>query len=229
MKALRSLGFFFNTLLIFLGVPLLGWGLRDIGGFFASDQRLGYAVVVVLLGLAIGYQGYENPEGIRGSRGEAGKRLKRQSVVRYALVLLLFGALCFLPFADRRSIGVMGEVGVLRWVGVVCFGLGAVLVFWSGIALGRLYSADVTVQEGHRLVTSGIYRTIRHPRYLGGLVYAFGLSFLFRSWIGLAVSLISVIVFILRIRDEEVFMQREFGEEWEAYCKYTWRLIPFIY
>jgi protein-S-isoprenylcysteine O-methyltransferase Ste14 len=229
MKGLRSLGFFINTLVIYLGAPLLGWGIDDLRGFFSLNQRLGYAVFIVALGLAVGYQAFDAPEGIRGSKGDEGKLVHRQSIIRVAVVLLLFGALIFLPFTDRRNIGVMVDSQAARWLGLVLFGLGMALVFWSGITLGRLYSAEVTTQKNHQLITSGLYRYIRHPRYLGALILAIGLSFLFRSWIGLAVSILFPSVLLSRIRDEEALMYEEFGQEWETYCKRSWRLIPFLY
>ena len=229
MKGLRSLGFFINTLLMYLGLPLLGWGFDDPWGFFSLSQRLGYAVLVVALGLAVGYQAFDAPEGIRGSKGKESKLVHRQSIIRVAGVLLLFAAFMFLPFADRRSIGVMSDGHAPRWVGLALFGLGSGLVFWSGIALGRLYSGEVTIQEDHRLITNGLYHYIRHPRYLGAELLAIGLSLVFRSWIGLIVSFAFLGVLLLRIRDEEALMHEEFEQEWEAYCKHSWRLIPFLY
>jgi protein-S-isoprenylcysteine O-methyltransferase Ste14 len=229
MKVLRSLGFLITTLVMFLGLPLLGWGFDDFYGFFSLHQRLGYAVVVLMLGFAAAYQAYDNPEGNRSGRGEKDKLVKRQSIVRYVVVFLLYAALFFLPYTDRRGIGLINDEHMIRWAGLICFAFGIVVVFWSGIALGRLYSAEVTLQKNHQLITSGPYRYIRHPRYLGGIVYAMGLSLLFRSWIGLVGVILALGVFMLRIRDEEALMQAEFGQAWESYCQRSWRLIPFIY
>ena len=229
MKALRSLGFFINTLVMYLGLPLLGWGVDDPRGFFSLSQRLGYAVLVVALGFAVGYQAYDAPEGIRGSKGKENKLVHRQSIIRMAMILLLFTALVFLSFADRRSIGVIKDGHAVRWVGLALFGLGSGLVFWSGVVLGRLYSGEVTIQEDHQLITDGLYHYVRHPRYLGAELLAIGLSLVFRSWIGLIVSFALLGVLSLRIRDEEAFMHREFEQEWEAYCRHSWRLIPFLY
>ena len=52
MRILRSLGFFIFTMLIYLGVPLVGWGLGDLQGFFSMEQRLCYALLVLALGVA---------------------------------------------------------------------------------------------------------------------------------------------------------------------------------
>ena len=229
MKYLRAVWFFLGTLGIYLVPPLLGWGIGDLGGFFSLYPRLGYAVLVGMLGLATGYQAVDTPEGVKGGKGEEDKRVRRQTVVKVVVILLMYGALAFMPFADRRNIGVMSEGQVARWPGLVLVGIGFALIFWSGFALGRFYSADVTIQRDHRLITTGPYRLIRHPRYLGAFLVAIGLSFLFRSWIGLVASVPFLGVLLFRIRDEESLLHREFGQEWEAYCRRSWRLIPYLY
>jgi len=229
MKFLRTILFFIATLLIYLGVALIGWGLGDLEGFFSSGPRLGYAVVVGMFSLAVGVQAYSSTEGIRGGKGEEGKFVFRQRLVRIGLVLSLYIALFFIPFFDRRDLVVFGDSGIARWLGVTLSALGFILVFWSGLALGRQYSADVTIQEGHHLITNSIYRYIRHPRYLGVIALSVGVSCIFRSWIGLVASLIFLVILLYRMKDEESLMHKEFGGEWEAYYKRSWRLIPYLY
>jgi protein-S-isoprenylcysteine O-methyltransferase Ste14 len=228
-KAGRAVIFFFATLLLYLGVTLLGWGLGDLAGYFALGQRTAYAIVVGLFSLAVGIQAYESTKGIRGGAGETGRRVGRQRIVKVVLVLSLYLALFFIPFFDRRGILVINNGFTLRWLGVVMAAIGYALIYWSGLALGRQYSADVTIQNEHQLVTGSIYRHIRHPRYLGVIALTVGFSCVFRSWIGLAASLAVLAALLFRIRDEETLMQEEFGAEWEAYCKTSWRLIPVIY
>jgi protein-S-isoprenylcysteine O-methyltransferase Ste14 len=229
MKFLRAVLFFIATGLLYLGVPLLGWGLGDLSGYFSNNPRLGYAVVVGLFSLAVGVQAYGSTEGIRGGKGEEGKLVFRQRILRIVLELSLYIALFFIPFFDRHGIGVFSEESLARWVGVVLSALGFSLVFWSGVALGRQYSADVTIQKDHHLITSGVYRFIRHPRYLGVIALSVGMSCTFRSWIGLIVSVFFIAALIYRISDEEATMHKEFGNNWEAYCTHSWRLIPYIY
>ena len=109
------------------------------------------------------------------------------------------------------------------------FWAGMLLVYLSGITLGRLYSKDVTIQENHKLVTSGVYSHIRHPRYLGGILSSIGLSLLFRSWAGGIGVVIFVILILIRIQDEEKLMHQEFGLLWESYCSKTWKMIPSFF
>jgi len=78
-------------------------------------------------------------------------------------------------------------------------------------------------------LTDGPYRFIRHPRYLGGVIQGIGLSLLFRSWIGLALTSVFLFIVLFRIQDEEALMREAFGAAWAQYCKKSWRLVPFLY
>jgi protein-S-isoprenylcysteine O-methyltransferase Ste14 len=228
-KILRAFIFFLATLLLYFGVVLLGWGIYDLNGYFSIPQRTGYAVVAGLFSLAVGLQAYSSTEGIRGSKGEESKFVYRQRIVRIGLVLSLYLALFFIPFFDRRGMLVFDDGSLARWVGVALSAFGFLLIFWSGLALGRQYSADVTIQTDHRLITNSIYHTIRHPRYLGIILLSTGFSLIFRSWIGLLASIVFLGVILYRIRSEEAVLHGEFGKEWETYCQCSWRLLPYIY
>jgi protein-S-isoprenylcysteine O-methyltransferase Ste14 len=229
MKLLRGFVYFLATLGMYLGVSLLGWGLGDLAGFFSSAPRAAYAAVAALFALAVGYQAIDDPEGISGGKGEKAKTVSRQTVLGGIMTSVLFAALFALPLAERDGFRVFGGGPAVRWVGAALSLAGYGLVFWSGRLLGRFYSAQVTLQEGHRLVTAGVYGAIRHPRYLGVLLLALGVALVFRSWIGLALFAVTLGFLLLRIHDEEAFMYREFGEEWETYCQRTRRLVPGVW
>jgi protein-S-isoprenylcysteine O-methyltransferase Ste14 len=229
MKVLRGLGVAAGTILLYLGLPLMGWGLGHLPGFFSSAERTAYSFVVGAFGLAVGYQAIDGPEGVEGGKGREEKLVRRQTVIGGIAVGLLFTCLFLLPYADRRSMLVMAEPRGLRWLGTPLAAFGYLLVYLSGLFLGKQYSAEVTVQEDHQLITNGPYRYIRHPRYLGVALLALGMSLIFRSWIGLGLTPVILALLLLRVRDEEALMQGEFKEQWEAYCRRTKRLLPFLY
>jgi len=155
--------------------------------------------------------------------------MPRQRIVRNLVVGFMYAALIFLPFADRRNIGTFSYGPVIRWLGLSLDAIGFIFIFWSGVSLGKYYSPDVTLQEDHHLIKDGLYRHIRHPRYLGALTLGFGMVLLFRSWIGFILLNPFTVVLLLRIRDEEAFMKEEFELEWKSYCTESWRLIPYIF
>ncbi len=203
-KYLTASRFLIGTLVIYLVPVLLGWGLGDLPGFFAGAPRAGYAVVVLALRLGGLYQALTTPEGIHGGKEETGQRVARQTVVKIVIILAMYAGLVLLPFANRRNLGVWSSGEALRWVGLLSVASGFGLVLWSGIALGRFYSADVTLQKDHRLITTGLYGVLRHPRYLGVLLTIGGMALLFRSWVGLLAFIPMLGVILFRIHDEEV-------------------------
>jgi protein-S-isoprenylcysteine O-methyltransferase Ste14 len=204
MKYLRGFGFFINTIILYLAIPLFGWGLDDLRGFFSSPPRLGYCAVICFVGLIVGFQAVIEPKGIHGSSGKKGKLIHSQRIIRIAVSLLLIFSLAFLPFSDRRNVAVMMVSATACWIGLILFTIGILFVLWSGISLGKFYSADVTIQDGHQLIMNDLYRYIRHPRYLGGILSGFGLSLLFRSWIGLFANTMTLsIPFCIPIDSDE--------------------------
>jgi protein-S-isoprenylcysteine O-methyltransferase Ste14 len=229
MKILRAFAFLLATIAIYLGVPLVGWGAADTTGFFSNAARAAYAGAILLFGVAIGIQAITQPEAFRGGKEEIGKRVPRQHAVRLVMVGALYLGLFSLSFADRQGLLVMADASMVRWAGVVLAALGCGMVFWSGVSLGKQYSQEVTLQEGHRLITHGAFGFVRHPRYLGVALLAVGLSLLFRSWPGLAISPLILGILLFRIHDEEKLMQQAFGQEWQDYARRTRRLIPFVY
>ncbi len=229
MRALRAGLIFLYTCLLYLGIPLLGWGLGDLRGFFAEGPRLLYSLAVVAFGIGVMWQTRHGMEGVRGGKGQAEKLVRKQSLVRYGMSLLLFASLALLPLADRRGLAVMSVGAPIRWIGAILSAAGLALVFWSGVALGRQYSPEVTIQQDHQLIATGPYRIVRHPRYLGVILMGGGVPLLFRSWIGPVLWLALLIVLVDRIRDEESLLHQEFGPAWEAYEKRSWRLIPYLY
>jgi hypothetical protein len=117
MKILRAVTFCAFTGLLYSDIPLLGWGLDDLAGYFSNAACMGYAVMVGLFSLAAGLQAFNSTEGIRGRKGEADKFVFRQRIVRVVLVLSLYIALFFIPLFDRHAIGVFDDESLVRWLG----------------------------------------------------------------------------------------------------------------
>ena len=70
---------------------------------------------------------------------------------------------------------------------------------------------------------------MRNPSYLGLLVNSLGWGLAFRSWIGVALTILTVIPLVARMRAEERLLHSAFGAEYDAYRARTFRLIPGVY
>jgi protein-S-isoprenylcysteine O-methyltransferase Ste14 len=210
---------------IFVGLPLVGWGLTDIQGFLDNPARVGYVVLVVLLQLFVVIR---LPE-VGSRRSQRKKILPRERLTLVPLQVLPLAIVIAAPYSDRRDIAVLGQVEAIRYFGLALFALGFSGMHWAEASLDKQFSVYVTLQEDHKLVTDGVYRYLRHPRYLGIITFTTGISLVFRSWLALLLVAALILVLLWRIRGEEALMHRVFGAEWEAYSQRSWRLIPFVY
>jgi protein-S-isoprenylcysteine O-methyltransferase Ste14 len=80
-----------------------------------------------------------------------------------------------------------------------------------------------------RLVTTGIYRYIRHPLYSSLLFLAWGTFFKDINLISGALGLISTVFLVATARADEVECIRYFGSEYEEYRKRTKMFIPYLF
>ncbi|MFQ5778402.1 MAG: methyltransferase family protein [Terriglobia bacterium] len=223
MSKKATLGLLAQTLLAF-GLLFLGWGLDDLGGFFAHPARAGL-VVVAMLGVVVALVMRLDIQVFRRGKRPVG----RQRFILVGVILIALFMVVFLAYGDRRSVLTFEGADILRYLGLAFYAGGNVLAFLALRALGRQYSGFVTLQEEHKLVQTGIYGVIRHPIYLRALLVALGLPLLFRSWLVL-LFLALVIVFVsVRIRQEEKLLAEEFGAEFAAYRRRTWRLVPYLF
>lgn len=115
------------------------------------------------------------------------------------------------------------------WVGAAAFA-GAIFMLWRSHAdLGRNWSATLCVTGQHSLVTTGVYRRIRHPMYTAHLLWAIAQGLLLSNWLaGWAFLVLSVPLYVIRIPKEEQMMLAHFGEEYRQYMGRTGRLIPRV-
>ena len=143
-----------------------------------------------------------------------------------ALVALVLGP----PWEYAHFSGPIPRDGPLAWLGLAVFAGGIALQVAAFRALGSLYTSRLGMQPGHRLVTGGPYRWVRHPGYLSNIVCLAGMGLALSSLIGLGLALLVVPLIVQRIGSEEEMLAAEFGAEYERYRRQTrWRLLPLLY
>src|SRR6266852_3345285 len=114
--------------------------------------------------------------------------------------------------------------------GVVCFVIGLWLFYRSHADLGTNWSLSLEVREGHRLITHGVYRGVRHPMYSALALYSVGQALVIPNWVAGPSNFVAfTVLFALRIGAEERMMAQQFGIEYAAYTARTKRLIPHVW
>jgi len=96
---------------------------------------------------------------------------------------------------------------VFFWTGLTLFLAGEALRVWCIRALGSAWNARASVDPGLRVVSTGPYRWVRHPNYLGVLLELVGLSLAGGAWLTLAALLpLHLIVLTRRMRGEDALL-----------------------
>jgi protein-S-isoprenylcysteine O-methyltransferase Ste14 len=114
--------------------------------------------------------------------------------------------------------------------GSLLVALGLWLFHRSHADLGTNWSVTLEIRDSHRLVTTGVYRHVRHPMYSAQLLYGLGQMMTVPNWIvGPSYLVAMLLMCAMRLGPEEKLMDGHFGEEYEAYTSQTKRLIPGVW
>jgi protein-S-isoprenylcysteine O-methyltransferase Ste14 len=106
---------------------------------------------------------------------------------------------------------------------------GAVLVLRSRAELGSAWSLLPKADRDAGLITTGPYRLVRHPIYLGLTVLAAGNALGFGSGLAFLVVLCAIVpTFVWRARAEELQLSRTFGERFAVYRQRTKMIVPHL-
>lgn len=118
----------------------------------------------------------------------------------------------------------------LRVLGGILFIGGYFLVLWA-MYTNKYFSQVVRIQEerGHRAVTEGPYRIIRHPGYLGMTSSFLGAVFLLDSLYGLVCFALYLALIIARTRLEDRTLQAELMGYPEYASRTRYRLLPGVW
>ena len=114
----------------------------------------------------------------------------------------------------------------LQWLGIIVAIPPIFYLIWVHRHLDTQWSIALELQEDHKLITSGPYKRIRHPMYLGIFVYTIGLILISSDLLVLLFFGFSIWVNYRRIPDEEQMMIEEFGDDYLEYMKQTGKLLP---
>jgi protein-S-isoprenylcysteine O-methyltransferase Ste14 len=113
-------------------------------------------------------------------------------------------------------------------LGGVMMVVGAVLLAFGLVGLGRNLTPLPYPKDGATLVDTGAYGLVRHPMYGGGVLLGLGWALYVYGWLTLA-YVIALFVFLdVKSRREEKWLAERFPK-YSAYQQRVRKLIPFVY
>lgn len=90
-------------------------------------------------------------------------------------------------------------------------------------------SRTIEVQENQTVIDTGLYGIVRHPMYTATLLMFLSMPLILGSLYSLAVFLSYPFIIVLRIKKEEVLLEKELDGYQEYKQKVKYRLIPFVW
>ena len=161
---------------------------------------------------------------------------KFRETAGYALGFILFVVL--LPVIMWLCSGRPALAGESRLAPVVIAAVlmlaGLLLSIWAIVYMRRVGDGNPMDAFGHEvaprtrhLMTGGPYRLSRNPMLTGTLTYLAGFLVWFWTWQAVLVWVIFFAIMFIQVLTEEHRLRKDFGDEYEAYCRRTGRFLPF--
>ena len=162
-------------------------------------------------------------------RMQAGPTAETRPLQRILItvVFISFPAMFVISALDHRfgwsavpaSVSVIGDV-------LVAIGLGLSMLV---IVQNSYAAANVTVEAGQQLVSTGLYGLVRHPMYTGNVFLMLGIPLALGSYWGLLLFIPGLAVLVLRIRDEEDLLTHELSGYRDYTQRVHYRLLPYAW
>jgi protein-S-isoprenylcysteine O-methyltransferase Ste14 len=192
------------------------------------DSRLGaqipYYVVIgiwILLELRVRLRSRLNHQGARLERGSL--------LVVIASIYAGLGA--GFELAEKvQSAAIVDARWLLFVVGMVLMCAGIVIRQWAVALLGELFTIDVRVHPGQRVVERGPYRWVRHPSYTGLIMTFVGIGLALGNWAALLVlAVLPTAGLVVRIRFEERALLAGLGEPYRRFAAGRPHVFPGVW
>ena len=90
-------------------------------------------------------------------------------------------------------------------------------------------SRTIKVEEGQKVVDTGLYGIVRHPMYMATILLFEMIPLVLGSWYALIVFAVYPILMAVRIKDEEALLSKELPGYPEYMEKVKYRMIPFVW
>ena len=140
----------------------------------------------------------------------------RNNILNYATLILVMVAIPILIGIYFRSGAV---VNGYSYAGLALMIPSLILFAMARIQLGSSFQVSA---KANKLVTTGLYKKLRHPIYLFGLIFMVGVIIFFQKFIFLIVLVVLIFLQMKRIKNEEKVLGEKFGDQYIQYKKGTW-------
>lgn len=167
----------------------------------------------------------KNPKLLK-SRLDAKEKQKEQNIV-IKLSGLMFIAGFIIAGLDFRY-SWLKLPSFISYIAIALFLLSYIM--WAEVLRENTFlSRTIKVTENQKVIDTGLYGIVRHPMYSATLILFLSMPLVLGSLISFFVFLLYPILIIVRIINEEKFLEKELNGYIDYKKKVKYRLIPFIW
>lgn len=170
------------------------------------------------------------PPDLISERGRKKENVEKWDRLISGLIMIPWLALYIVAGLDIRF-GWSPEFALwIHLAGLVFFILGNAFVSWAMLS-NTYFSTAVRIQydRGHAVSSGGPYRYMRHPGYLGMMVYILSTVLILGSIWALLPASLTVILFMIRTAFEDTTLQNKLEGYTEYAARVKYRLLPGIW
>jgi protein-S-isoprenylcysteine O-methyltransferase Ste14 len=166
-----------------------------------------------------------NPELLRKRLNAKEKEAEQKSVILFGGLMFVIGfVVAGLDY--RFQWLVLPEWLVIAATVVLLF---AYLLYAEVLRENAYLSRTIEVQEGQKVIDSGLYGIVRHPMYVSTILLFLSMPLVLGSFFSFLVFLIYPVITVKRIRNEEEVLEKSLEGYSEYKKRVKYRLIPFIW
>ena len=211
---------------IFILLAVLFWP----AGTFKWPEAWIFLILYFLFTAAAGIWMKKNDPELLKERMSNKKDVKKWDKYILLVYTLLILALFLVAGFDAVRFHWSAVPFVVKLLGFLGFVPAGSLIFWV-MRENTFISEKVRIQteRGHKVCTTGPYRYVRHPMYVGVIVFSFCLPLALGSIYALIPAFLVIVLFFIRTSLEDETLQKELPGYEEYANKVRFKLIPGIW
>ena len=214
----ETMGVLMLAAMLFLAAGTLNW----IAGWAMVIVMAGWVVATALVVIP------RYPELLAARTGpkKGAKTWDMALLGLYGVAMMIMWIVAGLDFRNNWSSGIGATAQVIAMLIVI--GSYALVVWATGTNAFFSQVVRIQTERGHTVISSGPYRYVRHPAYVGMILVVLGAPIMLGSWWALIPGIICAMLIIVRTALEDRTLQAELPGYAEYAQRVHYRLVPGI-
>lgn len=168
---------------------------------------------------------FKNPQLLKKRLNSKEQQAEQSLVIKLSGLMFILGFV-IAGFNFRFAWIVMPDW--VSWVGAAVFFV-SYLLYAEVLRENTYLSRTVEVQQGQKVIDTGLYGIVRHPMYSATIILFLSMPVVLGSVLSFVVFLAYPVIIVKRIRNEEEVLEKDLDGYAEYKKKVKYKIIPFVW